>query len=203
MPKVVAGYKLQARARIVEAARAVFHRKGLARATMEDIAKEIGVSKGALYLYFRTKSELLAAIQAQFRQEVLGSWEALLDEGDVAEGIAHSLDTVFSGEVDPAVWHELLTEAASDPEVRATLELDQREDSKMMRRFLKRLQIRGRIRPMEDLEAVTDVVLMLLQGTAARIMMKGLTGDAHERLVRSLRLVLGTSRPSGRAASPR
>jgi AcrR family transcriptional regulator len=192
MPKVVAEYRTQARSRILEGARAVFRRKGPAQATMEDIARQIGVSKGALYLYFRTKSQLLAAIQAQARQEVLSKWEGLLDEGDVAEGIAHSLDTVFSGEVDPAIWYELLTEAAKDPDLRGALELDQREDSKMMRRFLQKLEARHRIARMEDPVAVTNIVLMLLQGTASRIMITGRTGDAHASLVRSLRLVLGT-----------
>jgi len=94
MPKVVPEYKAQARARIVTAARAVFRRKGFRGATMEDIANEIEVSKGALYLYFRTKAELLGEIQSEARGEVLHLWEQLLDSGDVAEGMANSLDQV-------------------------------------------------------------------------------------------------------------
>jgi AcrR family transcriptional regulator len=192
MPKVVAGYKAQARARIVGAASVVFQRKGFGRATMDDIAKEIGVSKGALYLYFPTKTDLLVEIQGQYRDRVLQSWEALLDGGDIAEGIAHSIDMVFNGEVDPAVWHQLAADAAKDPEVRAALEVDEREDAKRMRQFLKRLEERGRIPKLADRDTVADIVMTLLRGTAVRVMIRGPSADARTKLVRALRFVLRT-----------
>ena len=91
MPKVVAEYKAQARQRIIVAARVVFLRRGFGHATMDDVAREVGVSKGALYLYFRTKSDLLVAIQGQMRSEVLAGWDALLERGDIAEGMADTL----------------------------------------------------------------------------------------------------------------
>jgi TetR/AcrR family transcriptional regulator, repressor for uid operon len=203
MPKVVAEYKTQARARILEGARAVFRRNGLAGSTMDDIAREIGVSKGALYLYFRTKSELLTALQTQFRQEVLGKWEGLLEKGDVAEAIADSLQSIISGEMDPAIWHELLMEAYRDPKIRAALDLDQREDAKKLRQFLLRLAARGRIRPLEDPSVVTDVVLTLLQGAATQFQMKARTRETHRKLVRSLRYVLAVKKPPGRRANAR
>jgi AcrR family transcriptional regulator len=190
MPKVVAGYKVQARQRIVAAARTAFLRKGFARVTMEDVAQEVGVSKGALYLYFRTKTELLVEIQTQIRNEVLAGWDALLEEGDIAEGIAATLDRVFSGQADTAVWHGLVAEAASDPEVRAALELDHREDLRLMRQFLKGLQDRGRIPKVEDLDTVAELVLAVLAGTAVRVMLRGRVGDARKKLVKELRMVL-------------
>jgi AcrR family transcriptional regulator len=152
----------------------------------------VGVSKGALYLYFRTKTEILVQVQKQSRTEVLRKWEGLMSEGDIAEGIAHSLDEVFSGNVDPGVWHELAAESATDPHLRDALELDHRDDTKIMRTFLRRLVARGRIPAMEDPEGTADIVLTLLQGTALRVMMRGNAQDAHEKLVRELRIVLGT-----------
>jgi AcrR family transcriptional regulator len=191
MPKVVAEYKAQARARIVDAARTVFLRKGLGHATMEEVAREVGVSKGALYLYFRTKSELLVAIQAHMRDEVLSGMEGLLAAGDIAEGLASALDPIFSGQVDMSVWHSLVAESANDPEVRAALELDHREDLRLMRRFLKQLQARGRLPTLPDTDTAAEIVLMLLSGTAVRVMLMGGVGDARRKLVRALRLVLG------------
>jgi len=56
---------------ITRAALAVFSQKGYRAATMQEIAEEAGLSKGALYLYFESKTELfLATIRAQF-QEIL------------------------------------------------------------------------------------------------------------------------------------
>src|SRR3954470_22257672 len=47
---------------IVDAALEVFVEKGFAAARLDDIAKQAGVSKGALYLYFETKTDLFGAV---------------------------------------------------------------------------------------------------------------------------------------------
>jgi AcrR family transcriptional regulator len=190
MPKVVPEYRAQARARIIEAAQAVFHRKGFRSATMDDIAREVGVSKGALYLYFRTKAELLVQIQARSREELLRSWESLLEEGDIAEGMARTLDEVFTGQVDPAVFHELIAESTIDPEVRHALVADQRDDRKQLRRFLKALEERGRIPKMRDPAVTTEIVLKLFEGTVMQMMLQGQGPEVRKALVRELRLVL-------------
>src|SRR5713101_2207804 len=62
MPRVVPEYKEEARSRILRAASQVFDEKGYRQATMDDIAQKLGVSKGALYLYFASKEELFDAI---------------------------------------------------------------------------------------------------------------------------------------------
>ena len=49
-------------AEIVAAALAVFADKGFAAARLEDIAARAGISKGALYLYFETKTDLFRAV---------------------------------------------------------------------------------------------------------------------------------------------
>lgn len=52
----------ETRSKILIAALDVFSRKGYSRTTFVDIAKEIGLSKGAIYWYFKTKPDLLAAV---------------------------------------------------------------------------------------------------------------------------------------------
>lgn len=47
---------------IIAAAKAEFSEKGFAAARLDDIAKRAGVSKGALYLYFETKTDLFGAV---------------------------------------------------------------------------------------------------------------------------------------------
>ncbi|UCE10446.1 MAG: TetR/AcrR family transcriptional regulator [Candidatus Thorarchaeota archaeon] len=81
MPKVVPGYKEQARNRILNEARSVFSEKGYHSATMDDVAKALGVSKGAIYQYFRSKKELfLAALD--YHAGVRGSVvQSFLQEG--------------------------------------------------------------------------------------------------------------------------
>ena len=50
------------RRQIVEGARSVFLARGFDAASMGDIAKAAGVSKGTLYVYFKDKDELFSAI---------------------------------------------------------------------------------------------------------------------------------------------
>jgi len=191
MPKVVAGYKAQARARIIAAASAVFRRQGFRSTTMDDIAHEIGVSKGALYLYFPTKNDLLGAIQEQSRKEVLQKWERLLDEGDVAEGIVRPLDVVFDEEISPSVYHELIAASSEDPALRKVLRADSREDRRTMERFLRQLQDRGRIARDRDVGVMAHTVLVLLRGSVMEMMTDGRPAQARRELVRSLRFILG------------
>ena len=53
------------RRQIIEGARAVFLAQGFDAASMNDIARAAGVSKGTLYVYFRHKEDLFEAIVEQ------------------------------------------------------------------------------------------------------------------------------------------
>ncbi|MGH8222755.1 MAG: helix-turn-helix domain-containing protein, partial [Woeseiaceae bacterium] len=53
-------------AEIAEAALAEFSEKGYDATRVDDVARRAGVSKGLLYLYFRTKEELFKAVVRGF-----------------------------------------------------------------------------------------------------------------------------------------
>ncbi|MCP3925306.1 MAG: TetR/AcrR family transcriptional regulator [Desulfobacterales bacterium] len=63
MPKIVD--KEEKRAEILDAAIRTFAKKGTGGAKIEDIAKEAGVGKGTVYLYFKNKEEILQHILMQ------------------------------------------------------------------------------------------------------------------------------------------
>ncbi|MGZ4904431.1 MAG: TetR/AcrR family transcriptional regulator, partial [Halobacteriota archaeon] len=85
MPRVVPEYKQEARNRIVRVAQDAFAEKGYDQTTMEDIGNHLGVSKGALYLYFKSKEELFETI-CETRQRTLRQiLRASLKEGDLIE----------------------------------------------------------------------------------------------------------------------
>ena len=64
------------RRQIVEGARAVFLAQGFDAASMSDIARAAGVSKGTLYVYFENKEQLFVAI---VEEECLGHAEGVFD----------------------------------------------------------------------------------------------------------------------------
>jgi AcrR family transcriptional regulator len=61
---------------VLDAAAAVFARKGYAAATVQDVAEELGILKGSLYYYIRTKEDLLFRLL----MEVHAESDALLEE---------------------------------------------------------------------------------------------------------------------------
>ncbi len=61
MPRVSAQHEQAVRDRIVRAAIEVFAEHGFHRATMQDIVRKSGLSVGAIYTYFKSKSELILA----------------------------------------------------------------------------------------------------------------------------------------------
>jgi AcrR family transcriptional regulator len=62
MPKVSPEYLAARRARIIETAREVFSQKGLSETSMSDLVAATGMSNGAIYRYFASKDELVAAV---------------------------------------------------------------------------------------------------------------------------------------------
>jgi AcrR family transcriptional regulator len=60
-----------ARSRLLTAAREVFARVGLSEATVEEIARRAGLSKGAFYLHFKSKDALIVAVADHFFAEVV------------------------------------------------------------------------------------------------------------------------------------
>jgi TetR/AcrR family acrAB operon transcriptional repressor len=52
------------RHRIVESARQVFSRAGVTNTSLEEVAKEAGVTRGAVYWHFRDKADLFRAVRS-------------------------------------------------------------------------------------------------------------------------------------------
>ena len=66
------------RRQILEGARRAFVRTGFDAASMNDVTRESGVSKSTLYVYFRSKEDLFAALIDEERDRYFAEMEALL-----------------------------------------------------------------------------------------------------------------------------
>jgi AcrR family transcriptional regulator len=83
------------RRQIIEGARAVFLAKGFDAASMNDIARAAGVSKGTLYVYVKHKEELFEAI---VEQECDAQAEGIFDfdtNDDGVEGVLKRLGVAY------------------------------------------------------------------------------------------------------------
>ncbi len=89
------------KSQILNAAEEVFAEKGFDKARMDDIAEETGLSKGTLYLYFKSKNDLIIAILDRLFQREFKQLENVKDEeisavaaiGQLTEMITSDLST--------------------------------------------------------------------------------------------------------------
>lgn len=78
------------RKELIEAARRVFHQCGVSRSTLEKIAKEAGVTRGAVYWHFKDKAELFFAM----REDVFFPMVERTDSFLLSENFENPLDAI-------------------------------------------------------------------------------------------------------------
>lgn len=86
------------RQQIIEATRKVFFSHGIARTTLEAIASEAGVTRGAIYWHFKNKVALFFAMREQTMLPIVDKVDdALLapHQEDPLQGIARAMQEVF------------------------------------------------------------------------------------------------------------
>jgi len=100
-PKVTLEYKQGIRDKILEAAENLFSKKGYYDTSMDEIVKESGLSKGAIYGYFDSKEELFAALQDRDLSSSLAKIKESFSQDDSAsvklEKAAHIAFSVLVG----------------------------------------------------------------------------------------------------------
>jgi TetR/AcrR family transcriptional regulator, cholesterol catabolism regulator len=69
---------------VLKAATTVFYRRGYADATVQDVADALGMLKGSLYYYIKSKEELLYRLATEVHDDV----DALLSEAVALEGLS-------------------------------------------------------------------------------------------------------------------
>ena len=85
----------ETRARLLDAAETVFHEKGVAHASLEEIAAAAKVTRGAIYWHFKDKAELFDAMM----QRVVLPVEALLERAGCC-GEVNALELMRQATVD-------------------------------------------------------------------------------------------------------
>lgn len=101
---------------ILDAAFSVFARLGFGSARMEDVAAEAGLSKGALYLYFRGKDQLIDALVDRMFNLEMGQFAGI----DRAGSASVRLENLVSDYVEALVRMQPLGGAIMEMYARAT-----------------------------------------------------------------------------------
>ncbi len=194
MPRVSEAHLAARRQQILDAARRCFLRNGFHSTSMQDVIAEAGLSVGAVYRYFRSKTEIIAAIAEGYAIEVkhvLG--DLPVDRGHGLSEVMQRAVEVIDANVGPDGMMRLAVqvwaEAMRDPAVAAVA----RQIYGTMRGNFVQLAQRairaGELPADADAEAVGATLFSLVLGYALQRM---LTGQPDlEGYRRGLRALLG------------
>jgi AcrR family transcriptional regulator len=194
MPKVVAGYKEEARRTILLTAGEVFAEKGYRESTMDDVAKKLGVSKGAVYQYFPSKDELF--------QELCGSAAQKLEEmlrlyftGDV---LREAAERFMNAELDRAARKTLMFEAFVEAPKNPALDKVLRDNYVACRRvivdFLEGQKEAGHLKKSVDSDYAAKFLIALRHGVVSSVFQGLSRQEAMEVWLNGFELALaGTS----------
>jgi AcrR family transcriptional regulator len=158
------------REQLLDAAAQVFLDRGLAQATIADVAEAAGLAKGTVYLYFDSKSALLTALRARYTSQWLarsGRLDAPPGRGGYRRRLRSVLGEMYDFHAGNQRLHHLLFHAAEvsedEPLERA------RED---LVRFLSRGAEAGEF-TVDDPEATASFLLDGLHGLVRRFLHDG------------------------------
>ena len=183
------------RHQIMDAAFAVFSRLGFERASMDDISKEAGVSKGALYLYYKSKDAIIAKLLQIFFSQAIKQIRALATGEGSAAAQLMSMTRQFTREMDRMVAVQPITLqfyaiAARHEEVRKHLGAYFAEYCAVMEEVIKRGVAQGEFHPNTDPAAVAITLSALYEGLALLWLVNPQGADWHAQMESSTRLLL-------------
>lgn len=159
---------------LLDAALDLFVTKGYAATKVEEVARQAGVSKGTLFLYFPSKQELFKAVVRHVLADQLAEWDLELD--------AYQHDTAALIHYCYEVWwlrigstkacglsHLVMAEAHNFPEIAAFYRQEVVvPGNHLLERVLQRGIARGELRPIDLSYGVTLVLAPLIFCTTAK-----------------------------------
>jgi len=192
----------EVRDRIVEIAERVFLRFGFSRVLMDDLARELGMSKKTVYLHFASKEDLLRAVLVHRVSEVDRGLEAIVSaEESFPAKLGHLARFLQSkvGEVSPVFLEDIRRYA---PECfRVVEEFRGRAIPLYFGRLFDEGILAGHVRPQVNRDLLIRMLVLSIQG----IMRPEAVGELHlhprEALDHILAIMFdGILTPKGRKA---
>lgn len=173
--------------RILDAAGNCFAQLGFAKATVEEIAREAGVSKGLLYVHFDGKEGLLEAVLST----TLDQWhdETWAEMDAVGDSVVEKLETMHRASIEFAQRHPLLRRIlerdvllvhaiVEEPARRAT-ERWARETRELMQTGIER----GELRDDVEVDHLVEVFRLLHLSYLDRLFEGDLIGVSDPKLI--------------------
>lgn len=167
LPKVSEEHFLQKRLHILEAAKAVFCRKGFEPTTMQDVVEASGMSRGGVYRYFSSTEEMIRALLEKNNKEFIKYINELIDEHDkMWDALEDYLQNLESEASDPfsIVVYEYFVTGWRTEERRNYLARRYENGKAIFLRLFDEGVRRGEFSPKQPLEAINSFFINVNDG---------------------------------------
>jgi AcrR family transcriptional regulator len=198
---------IERREAILEAAQACFVRAGFHRTTMQDVAREAGMSAGNLYRYFPSKDALVAGLAERDRAKMIADFDDLVGAPDFLtafEAIGrHHLVELPRDQAILAV--EIWSEATRNPAVAGFCSCVDHDLRGLMRKVFEAAQRNGAIAPVVDLDRALTWFLTIADGLFKRRALEPDFDGEHElatALILFRAIFAGHIVPAGHSEKP-
>jgi AcrR family transcriptional regulator len=158
------------RAQILEAALECFATRGYHTATMDDLVRVSGLSKGTLYWHFSSKEEVCLALFDGFVEEIFQAWDRMETEDrpsfEVLRALGEiSVDRLTSDPITRGAWAEFLLQPSARLRYASVLRQSRDRLTALVLRGIER----GEIREL-DPEGLAAVLTAAIEGTLLQAM---------------------------------
>ena len=169
-PKVTSQYKMDIREKIVQSAVDCFSKYGFDRTRMDDIAQTANMSKGTVYLYFKSKEDLFYAIcennlkvlKEQLSHLFVTTKENLLFDAEQFYDNLHRLEKSGSEKV----FFETVAESSRNTKLQRILYEQRVKIFNVVKEYLDRQVQKGFFRSDVDTDAIASGLVALYNGLA-------------------------------------
>jgi AcrR family transcriptional regulator len=183
------------RRRLLDVGRRLFAEHGFTGTGTEEVVRQAGVTRGALYYHFRDKRDLFRAVVEDLQQETLArTQQAAARPGDPWDGLRAGLHAFLDACMEPAVQRIVLIDAPSVLGWAAWRELDTRYGFGLLRDVLQALIAAGLLEP-QPVEPLAHMLLgalseagLVIAGADDADAARRAVGDSLDRLLRGLRV---------------
>jgi len=192
MPKVVPEYKEVARTRIIQAATKIFSEKGYQDTSMEDIAKEIGVTKATLYSYFDGKKDIYNIIATSASQRMRDTLERSLTKHDYVAalgGIVNWKIDLLKEFIHTSI--DIVKLSPKDEDVVKILRDEREKDLKSLQDFFQDQINSKAIRSDVDAYTLSNIVLALYWEMITQLYAGFDKDKVHETWSKSMTAIIG------------
>jgi AcrR family transcriptional regulator len=167
-PKVTSQYKMDIKERIVQSAIDCFSKYGFDRTRMDDIAQTAYISKGTVYLYFKSKEDLFYAIceknlkvlKEQLSELFATTKENLLSDAEQLYDNLNKLESSGSQKV----FFEIVAESSRNAKLRRILYEQRTKIFDVVKEYLDLQVQRGFIKKDVETEAIASGLVALYDG---------------------------------------